>query len=48
MSMEYKTLGDTGLLVSTLFFGTMTFKGLGFWNRLRPAPMPIPAATGKN
>jgi aryl-alcohol dehydrogenase-like predicted oxidoreductase len=25
--MEYKTLGDTGLLVSTLCFGTMTFSG---------------------
>jgi aryl-alcohol dehydrogenase-like predicted oxidoreductase len=25
--MEYKTLGDTGLLVSTLCFGTMTFHG---------------------
>ncbi len=25
--MEYKTLGNTGLLVSTLCFGTMTFHG---------------------
>jgi aryl-alcohol dehydrogenase-like predicted oxidoreductase len=25
--MQYKTLGDTGLLVSTLCFGTMTFSG---------------------
>jgi aryl-alcohol dehydrogenase-like predicted oxidoreductase len=25
--MQYKTLGDTGLLVSTLCFGTMTFHG---------------------
>jgi aryl-alcohol dehydrogenase-like predicted oxidoreductase len=25
--MKYKTLGDTGLLVSTLCFGTMTFHG---------------------
>jgi aryl-alcohol dehydrogenase-like predicted oxidoreductase len=25
--MKYKTLGDTGLLVSTLCFGTMTFSG---------------------
>ncbi len=24
--MQYKTLGDTGLLVSTLCFGTMTFR----------------------
>jgi aryl-alcohol dehydrogenase-like predicted oxidoreductase len=30
--MEYKTLGDTGLLVSTLCLGTMTFHGGdGFW-----------------
>ncbi|WP_158793532.1 aldo/keto reductase [Granulicella sp. L60] len=30
--MEYKTLGNTGLLVSTLCFGTMTFHGGdGFW-----------------
>jgi len=30
--MQYKTLGDTGLLVSTLCFGTMTFHGgTGFW-----------------
>jgi len=27
--MQYKTLGDTGLLVSTLCFGTMTFGGGG-------------------
>ncbi len=25
--MQYKTLGNTGLLVSTLCFGTMTFGG---------------------
>jgi hypothetical protein len=25
--VQYKTLGDTGLLVSTLCFGTMTFHG---------------------
>jgi aryl-alcohol dehydrogenase-like predicted oxidoreductase len=30
--MEYKTLGNTGLLVSTLCLGTMTFHGgSGFW-----------------
>lgn len=33
--MEYKTLGDTGLLVSTLCFGTMTFSGgHGFWKAI--------------
>ena len=33
--MHYKTLGDTGLLVSTLCFGTMTFHGgSGFWSAI--------------
>ncbi|QHN05155.1 aldo/keto reductase [Granulicella sp. WH15] len=33
--MEYKTLGNTGLLVSTLCFGTMTFHGgSGFWKAI--------------
>ncbi len=33
--MEYKTLGNTGLLVSTLCFGTMTFYGgEGFWKAI--------------
>ena len=33
--MKYKTLGDTGLLVSTLCFGTMTFHGgEGFWKAI--------------
>jgi aryl-alcohol dehydrogenase-like predicted oxidoreductase len=29
--MQYKTLGNTGLLVSQLCLGTMTFHGQGFW-----------------
>jgi aryl-alcohol dehydrogenase-like predicted oxidoreductase len=29
--MRYKTLGDTGLVVSELCLGTMTFGGDGFW-----------------
>lgn len=29
--MKYKTLGDTGLLVSTLCFGAMTFSGKGLF-----------------
>jgi aryl-alcohol dehydrogenase-like predicted oxidoreductase len=29
--MKYKTLGDTGLLVSNLCFGTMTFSGAGIY-----------------
>jgi aryl-alcohol dehydrogenase-like predicted oxidoreductase len=33
--MEYKTLGNTGLLVSTLCLGTMTFSGGdGFWKKI--------------
>lgn len=33
--MEYKTLGNTGLLVSQLCFGTMTFSGgEGFWKNI--------------
>jgi aryl-alcohol dehydrogenase-like predicted oxidoreductase len=33
--MEYKTLGNTGLLVSTLCLGTMTFHGgAGFWQKV--------------
>jgi aryl-alcohol dehydrogenase-like predicted oxidoreductase len=33
--MQYKTLGNTGLLVSTICFGTMTFSGgSGFWRRI--------------
>jgi aryl-alcohol dehydrogenase-like predicted oxidoreductase len=33
--MQYKTLGDTGLLVSKLCFGTMTFSGgQGMWKAI--------------
>ena len=35
--MHYKTLGDTGLLVSTICFGTMTFQGgknPGIWDKI--------------
>src|ERR1700753_3742430 len=33
--MQYKTLGDTGLLVSTVCFGCMTFHGgSGFWSKI--------------
>ena len=32
--MQYKPLGDTGILVSTLCFGTMTFGGEGFWKAI--------------
>jgi aryl-alcohol dehydrogenase-like predicted oxidoreductase len=33
--MQYKTLGDTGLLVSTICFGCMTFHGgSGFWSKI--------------
>src|SRR3984957_5834651 len=34
-SMQYKTLGDTGMLVSTVCLGTMTFSGgEGFWKNI--------------
>lgn len=32
--MQYKTLGDTGLLVSQICLGTMTFAGEGFWKKI--------------
>jgi aryl-alcohol dehydrogenase-like predicted oxidoreductase len=38
MIMKYKKLGRTGLLVSELCFGTMTFGGKGFWNVIGQLP----------
>jgi len=32
--MQYKTLGETGLLVSRICFGCMTFHGSGFWSNV--------------
>ena len=32
--MKYNTLGNTGLLVSELCFGTMTFGGKGYWTAM--------------
>ena len=32
--MQYKTLGNTGLLVSILSLGTMTFSGKGFYRAI--------------
>ncbi|OAM91324.1 aldo/keto reductase [Termitidicoccus mucosus] len=32
--MQYKTLGNTGLLVSEICLGTMTFGGRGFWTAI--------------
>ena len=32
--MRYRTLGDTGLLVSEICLGTMTFGGRGFWSSI--------------
>ena len=32
--MRYKTLGNTGILVSNICFGTMTFAGQGFWKSI--------------
>src|ERR1700694_801198 len=35
LNMQYKTLGNTGLLVSNLCLGTMTFGGgEGFWRAI--------------
>jgi len=36
--MKYKHLGRTGLLVSELCFGTMTFGGKGFWEVIGQQP----------
>jgi aryl-alcohol dehydrogenase-like predicted oxidoreductase len=36
--MKYKQLGRTGLLVSELCFGTMTFGGKGFWKAIGRLP----------
>lgn len=36
--MKYKKLGRTGLLVSELCFGTMTFGGKGFWTVIGQLP----------
>ena len=36
--MKYKKLGRTGLLVSELCFGTMTFGGKGFWKAIGQLP----------
>jgi aryl-alcohol dehydrogenase-like predicted oxidoreductase len=36
--MKYKKLGRTGLLVSELCFGTMTFGGRGFWSAIGQLP----------
>ncbi len=39
--MQYKTLGDTGLLVSTICFGTMTFAGNGgIWKTIGGVDQP--------
>ena len=32
--MRYKTLGNTGLAVSEICLGTMTFGGKGFWTAI--------------
>lgn len=36
--MKTKRLGRTGLLVSELCFGTMTFGGKGFWRAIGQLP----------
>ncbi len=37
-NMKYKTLGNTGLKVSELCLGTMTFGGRGFWTAIGTLP----------
>ena len=32
--MRYKNLGGTGLLVSEIYLGTMTFSGKDFWTAI--------------
>lgn len=39
--MKYQQLGRTGLLVSELCFGTMTFAGRGFWKVVGQQPQDI-------
>jgi aryl-alcohol dehydrogenase-like predicted oxidoreductase len=39
--MQYKQLGQTGLLVSELCFGTMTFAGKGFWEVIGQQPQEV-------
>ncbi|MBD3291100.1 aldo/keto reductase [candidate division KSB1 bacterium] len=39
--MKYKRLGRTGLLVSELCFGTMTFAGKGFWKSIGQQPQEV-------
>jgi aryl-alcohol dehydrogenase-like predicted oxidoreductase len=39
--MRYKTLGGTGLLVSELCLGTMTFGGRGFWTAIGTLDQPV-------
>ena len=36
--MKYNTLGRTGILVSELCFGTMTFGGQGYWSAIGQTP----------
>lgn len=36
--MHYNTLGNTGILVSELCLGTMTFGGRGFWTSIGSLP----------
>ncbi len=39
--MNYRQLGRTGLLVSELCFGTMTFGGKGFWKAIGRQPQEL-------
>jgi aryl-alcohol dehydrogenase-like predicted oxidoreductase len=39
--MRYRTLGNTGLLVSEICLGTMTFGGRGFWSAIGGLDQPL-------
>jgi len=36
--MKFKQLGKTGVLLSELCFGTMTFGGKGYWKAIGELP----------
>ena len=47
--MKYKKLGDTGLLVSELCLGTMTFGGKGIWTHIGAIEQgPVGLNSGKS
>src|SRR4051812_18683881 len=39
--MRYRTLGGSGILVSEIFLGTMTFGGRGYWTAIGTLDQPV-------